>query len=140
MGWISPASLAKAPLLFHAVLETAASLSFALQPERQLPGANEDARAVLLNYSGLLLSTNILAVLFAWRTGFDDATRLVAACLAVYHVFPILRASVKIRRGIGLKPGEKARVLGGPQIHAMVHGACLVGLILAALLGTGGDI
>ena len=134
-AWALSPAQAKAPLVLHAVLETAASLSFGLQPEKQLPGANEDTRAVLRSYSGALLSTNLLCVVFVWRAGFDDTARLVAACLAVYHIFPILRAVAKIQRGIGLKKGEKARVLGGPQIHMIVHSLCFSGLVLAALLG-----
>ncbi len=61
----------------------------------------------------------------------------MAGSLAGYHVFPILRAWSKIQRGIGIKQGEKAKVLGGAYIHLLVHVACLIGLVLAALLGHG---
>ncbi|KAH8884629.1 hypothetical protein GQ53DRAFT_751903 [Thozetella sp. PMI_491] len=131
MSW----SIAKAPLVYHALLETAAALSYALQPEAQLPGASDDTKAVLLNYSGLLVSTNVLAAAFAWRPGFDGATRLVVGSLAIYHVFPIFRARAKIQREAALRKGEKSKVLGGPQLHIIVHGLCLASLVSAAVYG-----
>jgi hypothetical protein len=127
--------LAKLPLLFHALLETAAALSFTLKPTGQLPAASPEARLILRSYGGLLLSSSILCAAFCLRPGFDSATRLVAGSTAVYHVFPIGRAYVRLRRGGGKKEGQ---VLGGSAVHLVVHVLAVVGLGLSAAYGEEG--
>jgi uncharacterized membrane protein len=124
--------LSKLPLLFHALLETAAALSFTLQPQVQLPAASEEARLILHSYGGLLLSSAILCAGFFLRPGFDSATRLVAGSMAVYHLFPIWRAYVRLQRG----RAKEGRALGGPFVHLVVHVVALVGLVLSAVYGS----
>ncbi|OIW24474.1 hypothetical protein CONLIGDRAFT_98254 [Coniochaeta ligniaria NRRL 30616] len=124
----------KLPLLLHALLETAAALSFVLTPAAQLPGASPEARLILRSYGGLLLSSSILCLGFFLRPGFDSAARLVAGSMAVYHFFPIGRACVRLRRG----RAEGGRVLGGPAVHLVVHLVAVVGLGLSAVYGRDG--
>jgi hypothetical protein len=126
-------NLAKLPLLLHALIEAAASLSFTLQPRGQLPGASEDARLILRSYGGLLLSSSILCAGFCLRQGFDSATRLVAASMAVYHVFPVARAAVRFSRA-GVEK-ESRKVLGGPMVHLVVHLLAFGGLVGSAVFG-----
>ncbi|KAH8903471.1 hypothetical protein BR93DRAFT_187502 [Coniochaeta sp. PMI_546] len=121
----------KIPLLFHALLETAAALSFTLSPTTQLPAASEEARLILRSYGGLLLSSAVLCAGFVVRPGFDSATRLVAGSMAVYHIFPIGRAYVRLTRG----RAKEGRVLGGPVVHLAVHVVAVVGLGLSAVYG-----
>lgn len=121
----------KIPLLFHALLETAAALSFTLNPTTQLPAASEEARLILRSYGGLLLSSAVLCAGFAVRPGFDSATRLVAGSMAVYHLFPIGRAYVRLTR----RQAKEGRVLGGPVVHLAVHVVAVVGLGLSAVYG-----
>ncbi|ROW13552.1 hypothetical protein VPNG_04370 [Cytospora leucostoma] len=107
-------------LLLHLLVEVPASVSFLLAAPRQLRKHNPSPEAVLIcqSYGGLLLSTNVLCFLFlVYRGGdFDDATAILAASLAVYHVFPIWRAWVRIRSQGGW-PGrgwaQQAETLGG---------------------------
>lgn len=130
---------AKLPLLLHTIIETAAALSFICKPEAQLPAASDDARLILQSYGGLLLSSNVLCVLFLARPGLDSATGLVALGVASYHLWPARRAFVRIRRGIGIGIGaeqrRQARVLGGPAVHFVVHVVCFVALMGTGLVG-----
>jgi hypothetical protein len=126
-------TLLKIPLLFHALLEAAAALSFILNPAVQLPSATSDieTRLILRSYGGLLLSSSILCAGFYLRPGFDEATRLVSGAMAVYHLFPIGRSWTRLQMG-RVKGGK---VFGGPSVHLVVHLVALVGLGAAALWG-----
>ncbi|KAK1767828.1 hypothetical protein QBC33DRAFT_558658 [Phialemonium atrogriseum] len=128
---------AKLPLLLHTIIETAAALSFICKPEAQLPAASDDARLILQSYGGLLLSSNILCVLFLARPGLDSATGLVALGVASYHLWPARRAFVRIHRGIGIGAEQRrqTRVLGGPSFHFVVHVVCFVALMGTGLVG-----
>lgn len=129
-------SLSKTPLLLHAILETLASLSFTFNSTAQLPSTATDleARLILRSYGGLLFSTSILCGGFYFREAFDDATRLVAGSMAVYHIFPIARAWDRLRR----ERGEGQKVLGGPGVHLVVHLGLLGGLVWSAVWGRDG--
>lgn len=115
-------------LVLHLLVEIPASLSFLLGARKQLRDPNPSPEAVLVcqSYGGLLLSTNVLCSLFLYygRNGnVDDAKSVVATSLAVYHVFPIWRAWVRIRRqgGPGRGWAQQADVLAGPYVHFVVH-------------------
>jgi hypothetical protein len=124
----SSLSIAKLPLLIHAIGESFAALSFITSPQKQLPGADEQATLILHNYGGLLLSTSLMCGLLFLEPGFDDTARLVTACLGTFHVWPLMRAWTRLRKELGVK-GEQGRVLGGPLVHLGLHGGLLISLL-----------
>ncbi|WYZ35679.1 hypothetical protein EsH8_X_000326 [Colletotrichum jinshuiense] len=89
---------AKLPFLLHAAIETAAAGSFILKPDTQLPNPSVAAQLVLQSLGGLLMSTNLICLIFAARPVFDETSRLVAASLAFWHVWPCHRAYVRLTR------------------------------------------
>ena len=106
------------PFYIHLLLETPASLNFFFRPSNQLALPAPQAHAIIKQYAILLLSSNLVALIFALRE-VDGLSRNVAGALAVYHAAPLVRALA----GIGEERG-----LGGPWVHALVHGVALVGL------------
>lgn len=131
-------------LLLHLLVEVPASVSLLLWAPRQLrePDPNPEAVLICQSYGGLLLSTNVLCFLFLFYRGgdFDDATALLAASLAVYHVFPIWRAWVRIRRQgwPGRGWAQQAETLGGPPVHLVVHVLLFLSLTWVGLRGEKG--
>ncbi|KAG8169817.1 hypothetical protein KVR01_000562 [Diaporthe batatas] len=126
-------------LVFHVLIEAPASLSFLLNAPKQLLESRPSPEAVLVcqSYGGLLVATNVLCLLLLYSRGistFDDASAIVAASLAMYHVMPLRRAWVRIRaRGAGRGWLQQADALGGPYVHFMVHTLLLVSLTWAGL-------
>ncbi|KAI0169266.1 hypothetical protein GGR52DRAFT_574484 [Hypoxylon sp. FL1284] len=116
--------LAKLPFAAHALVETAAALSFIFDPDKQLPGCSVSAKLILRQYGGLLLSTNLICLVILAEPGCTDATRLFAAALGTYHVWPCYRAYARMRHGIRVSRKEQS-TLGGPLLHLIVHLACL---------------
>ncbi|SPQ26846.1 01d33597-6a5b-45c8-b569-b2880772225a [Thermothielavioides terrestris] len=136
------AALLKPALTLHLLIETPAALSFLLFPAAQLPAAAsgsgssvaaDDARLVLRNLGGALLATDLLClVLLLARPAATAHDQPLAAqvclCLGTYHVWPIHRAWVRMRRRrVGKRSGggggeEEKKVLGGPPVHFVVHG------------------
>ncbi|GJD00962.1 hypothetical protein ColKHC_09787 [Colletotrichum higginsianum] len=88
---------AKLPFLLHVAIETAAACSFILNPASQLPAPTTAVRLILQSFGGLLLSTNLTCLIFVARP-FDGTSRLVAASLAFWHVWPCWRAYVRLTR------------------------------------------
>ncbi|KAK4176826.1 hypothetical protein QBC36DRAFT_300807 [Triangularia setosa] len=133
--------LIKLPLLLHLLTEIPACLSFLLVPEAQLPRATPEATLILRNFGGLLLSTNLIALLFILRSHFDCLSALVTLCLGAYHIWPIYRAYSRLRDAKlaqGKKENEKQnKVLGGPVVHFWVHIGCLAALLLSGWYGLG---
>ncbi|OTA62305.1 hypothetical protein K449DRAFT_50915 [Hypoxylon sp. EC38] len=124
--------LAKFPFAIHALVETAAALSFIFSPNKQLPGCNEAAKLILRQYGGLLLSTNLICLIILMEPGFSYMSKLLAAALGTYHIWPCYRAYVRIHHSIELSQDEKA-ALGGPQLHLIVHLICLAVFIWASM-------
>ncbi|KAI1100323.1 hypothetical protein F4804DRAFT_48223 [Jackrogersella minutella] len=116
--------LPKLPFAFHALIETAAALSFIFNPKQQLPGCNAAAKLILCQYGGLLLSTNLICIVVLTEPGFTHTAQLLAAALGTYHIWPCYRAYVRICHTTGT-PSEKKPALGGPRLHLIVHLACL---------------
>ncbi|KAK3994571.1 hypothetical protein QBC44DRAFT_261741 [Cladorrhinum sp. PSN332] len=126
------------PLVIHLLAEIPASLSFLLAPRAQLPSASQDAVLILRNFGGLLMSTNLLAVVFLFRGrggGGDDGNLAgwVLLCLGSYHFWPVWRAWDRMNRlertnkdDGGREKKEQKKVLGGPVVHFGVHLVCLV--------------
>ncbi|KAK3682475.1 hypothetical protein B0T22DRAFT_285106 [Podospora appendiculata] len=127
----------KLSFLLHLLVETGAALSFLLTPTSQLPGASPSARLILRNLGGLLLSTNLLCLVFLAQPGFDATAGQVALCLGSYHVWPIYRAYARLRYGIGMH-GAQGGVFGGPAVHLVAHVACLGALVGMGLVGVWG--
>ncbi|KAL5331803.1 hypothetical protein ACEPPN_001341 [Leptodophora sp. 'Broadleaf-Isolate-01'] len=116
-----------------------AAVSFLSQPQIQLqdPEASEEAVLICHSYAGALLTHDVLCFLFLVVGGsqiFDGTSAMLAASLAVYHVFPMRRAWVRLQRRKGnYKPEEKAA--GGSPGHFVIHGALFWSLVWAAYSG-----
>ncbi|POS78424.1 hypothetical protein DHEL01_v203187 [Diaporthe helianthi] len=127
--------------IFHVLIEVPASLSFLLNAPKQLRESRPSPEAALVcqSYGGLLGATNVLCLLLLYCRGintFDDASAIVAASLAIYHVMPVRRAWVRISaQGAGRGWLQQANALGGPHVHLMVHALLLVALTWAGLHG-----
>ena len=136
----------KWPFAAHAVIETAAALTFLLAPERQLPRCPPAARPILRQYGALLLTSNLvcIAVLLEPGPGFARLPRLIAAALAFYHVWPCFRAYTRLRPAgrrsscSGQDDKRTRSTLGGPAVHLAVHLLCFVMFMSAAIFGSGG--
>ncbi|KAL2760080.1 hypothetical protein ACRALDRAFT_205894 [Sodiomyces alcalophilus JCM 7366] len=115
---------------------TAAAISFILHPDSQLTrpvSSSPAAHLVLQSLGGLLLSTNLVCLVFLARPGFDDTSRLVVASLATWHVWACRRAWLRLTMYVDEDGGgagcEKAagpgatsrRTFGGPAVHLGVH-------------------
>ncbi|GKT49638.1 uncharacterized protein ColSpa_09819 [Colletotrichum spaethianum] len=129
---------AKLPFLLHIAIETAAAYSFILKPANQLPSPSPAAQLVLQSFGGLLLSTNLTCLILVARP-FDETSRLVAAALAFWHVWPCWRAYVRLTRpevdGTRTHKGEVVRkTLGGPAAHLAVHAGMFLLFAGAALV------
>ncbi|TKW57784.1 hypothetical protein CTA1_404 [Colletotrichum tanaceti] len=130
---------AKLPFLLHVAIETAAACSFILNPASQLPAPTAAVRLVLQSFGGLLLSTNLTCLIFVARP-FDGTSKLVAASLAFWHVWPCWRAYVRLTRpdvdgGVKEKDELVRKTLGGPGVHLAVHAGLFLLFVGAALLG-----
>lgn len=130
----------KLPFLLHAIIETAAASSFIFRPDSQLPSPPVAARLVLQSLGGLLLSTNLICLVFVSRPDFDETSRLVAASLSFWHVWPCYRAYVRLTLPAvdGSRGSERTtmtKTLGRPAVHLGVHAMLFVLLVGAALAG-----
>ncbi|KAK0120012.1 hypothetical protein ONS95_011430 [Cadophora gregata] len=106
--------------LIHALLELPASLNFFFRPNEQLSTPVPQAHALIRQYAVLLMSSNIVALIFAFRP-VDETSRRVAGALATYHAAPLVRAVGRITshdEGYG-------KALGGRWVHAVVHAGAL---------------
>ncbi|KAH7346444.1 hypothetical protein BKA65DRAFT_502449 [Rhexocercosporidium sp. MPI-PUGE-AT-0058] len=106
--------------LIHALLELPASLNFFFRPNEQLSSPAPQAHALIRQYAILLLSSNIIALIFAFRP-VDETSGRVAGALAVYHAAPLVRAVGRITS----KEEGYGKGLGGPWVHGVVHAAAL---------------
>ena len=144
----STTTLQTLPFLLHILVETPAALTFILAPSSHLPPAQRPApRAVALVFrslGGLLLATNLLALVFLTRPAGlflagDDSARLVACVYAFWHLWPCYRAAVRLGGGVEGEEEEKdgalgGGVLGGPVVHLGAHGLLLILFVLSAFL------
>ena len=123
------------PFAFHAIIETAAALSFILAPEKQLPNCSPAAKLILRQYGGLLLATNLVCLAVIAQPTFERTGQLIAAALGSYHIWPAYRAYARLQPGavVGDVRVEGAGTLGGPMVHLIVHLLCLGMFIVAAM-------
>jgi hypothetical protein len=124
-----PPSLLKISLWLHILIETPASLNFFLNPSQQLhpstpAPAAAAAEALIRQYALLLLSSNLIALIFAVRP-VDRTSRRVAGALGLYHAGPIVRAASRLLHGEAFFNGG----FGGPATHLGVHVACFLALL-----------
>ncbi|KAF5601910.1 hypothetical protein FPCIR_2151 [Fusarium pseudocircinatum] len=119
------------PFLIHTLIETPAALTFILKPSSQLQPLPPSAALILQSFGGLLLTSNLIALIFI-RRPFDDATRQAALAFSFWHLWPSYRA---YRRMNGYTEEEEeaptTKTLGGPLVHLGVHI-----VLLAMFLGT----
>ncbi|KAI1160670.1 hypothetical protein F5B18DRAFT_631719 [Nemania serpens] len=119
--------------LVHAVVETAAGLSFIIHPEGQLPACTSAGKLILRQYGGLLLASSMVCVVTIADPDISvTTTRLMAVALGSYHVWPCHRALFRMRTEAPSTAKDRS-VLGGPLLHFMVHAICL-GLFLSAAI------
>lgn len=111
------------PFWLHLLIELPASLNFFLRPSEQLSSPAPQAHAVIKQYATLLLSSNLVALVFMFRP-VDGTSANVAGALAIYHLAPLTRATLRLVNG----DGGYGKQLGGPVAHMAVHGACFFGL------------
>ncbi|KAL9021230.1 MAG: hypothetical protein Q9185_001631 [Variospora sp. 1 TL-2023] len=82
------------PFFLHLIVELPASIAFFLNPSMTLSQSQPHAHVVIRQYALLLMSSNIIAYNFIFRSP-DETSASVAAALAVYHaVTPLARRSV----------------------------------------------
>lgn len=123
--------LKRLAFLVHAVVETAAALSFIFYPERQLPTCTPAGKLILRQYGGLLLASSMVCLIIVADPDLSvTTTRWMAVALGSYHVWPCHRALIRIRTE-ALSGAKEESVLGVPLMHLMVHAICL-GLFLSA--------
>ncbi|KAI1278306.1 hypothetical protein F5Y07DRAFT_71757 [Xylaria sp. FL0933] len=126
--------LEKLPFVMHAAVETAAGVSFIVHPERQLPGCAPAAKLILRQYGALLLASSMICfIIIASPACGTTTTRLMAAALGSYHVWPCHRALTRIRDE-ALDEVKGTSVLGGPLVHLLVHSLCLGLFLYAAII------
>ncbi|CZS96654.1 hypothetical protein WAI453_010074 [Rhynchosporium graminicola] len=102
--------------LIHALLEVPAALNFFFRPNEQLSLPAPQAHAIIRQYAVLLMSSNIIALIFAFRP-VDETSRRIAGALAAYHAAPLVRAIARIASS----GGGYGKGLGGPWVHAVLH-------------------
>ncbi|KAI0973483.1 hypothetical protein F4678DRAFT_426879 [Xylaria arbuscula] len=119
--------------VIHAVVETAAGVSFIVHPEGQLPNCTPAAKLILRQYGGLLLASSIICLAVITGLGCSTTTtRVLATALGSYHAWPCYRAFSRIQKESRYEVQETS-ILGGPFVHLLVHLVCL-GLFLYAAI------
>lgn len=114
------------------IVELPASIAFFLNPSMTLSQSQPHAHAVIRQYALLLMSSNIIAYNFIFRSP-DETSASVAAALAVYHVGPLLRAGARV--GGGEARGQSGGGFSSPWVHLIAHLVCLVSLVYETLQG-----
>ncbi|KAJ4190190.1 hypothetical protein NW755_005329 [Fusarium falciforme] len=123
------------PFVIHALVETPAALSFILYPSLHLQPLTPAATLLLQSLGGLLLTSNLIALIFA-RRPFDDVSRQVAIAFAFWHVWPCYRAYTRLSgRGLEGDTPETRSTLGGPVVHLGVHSILLTMFLYTWYLG-----
>lgn len=110
--------LSTAPFLLHTLIETPAALSFILSPTSQLSPCPPEATLILQSFGGLLLSTNLISLIFL-RRNFDETSRNVALAFGLWHLWPCYRAAVRLMRKTD--EAQTVKTLGGPVVHLAAH-------------------
>ncbi|RFU24713.1 hypothetical protein B7463_g11623, partial [Scytalidium lignicola] len=106
-----------------------------------LPPTSQAAIHFLIRqYAILLLSSVLIALIFALRPVVDGTSRNVAGALAIYHLAPLSRAVWRVagsgREVVFGDVNGNGGGLGGPWVHGFVHAVAF--LTLALLWGVDG--
>lgn len=121
--------------LLHSLVSLPASINF-LNIAIHIPfetrlthNSIHQTRPIVFSYALLLLSTAIISLVFAFTAILPGGStrRMLALGMMVYHVGPILRALVRLKRGVGGKE------LGGPMVHLLTHLVVVLALAITAL-------
>ncbi|KAH7019328.1 hypothetical protein EDB80DRAFT_869992 [Ilyonectria destructans] len=89
-----PISVSTSPFLCHILIETPAALTFILRPSSHVSPLPPSAALLLQSLGGLLLASNLIALIFV-RRPLDDVARHVALALAFWHMWPCYRVEEK---------------------------------------------
>ncbi|KAF4345943.1 hypothetical protein FBEOM_85 [Fusarium beomiforme] len=127
-------SEATIPFLIHALIETPAAFTFILKPSSQLQPLPPSAALILQSFGGLLLTSNLIALIFL-RRAFDDATRQAALAFAFWHIWPCWRASRRLSGYTEEGEASTTKTLGGPMVHLGVHAGLLTMFLVAWYFG-----
>jgi hypothetical protein len=112
--------------LQHVAVELPAAITFFVFPDRQLGVHTPVAHAVIRQYALLLVSSVLIALIFAQRPP-DELTGQVAGALAIYHIGPIIRAASKVRRDFWWSV-EGFLIVIEPLSYFFIHLSALVTL------------
>ncbi|KAF7542215.1 hypothetical protein G7Z17_g11785 [Cylindrodendrum hubeiense] len=134
-----PLSLSTTPFLLHILIETPAAITFILRPSSHVSPLPPSAGLIIQSLGGLLLASNLIALIFV-RRPLDGIARQVALALAFWHLWPCYRAVVRLNhRADGeIGRGEAAgtgKTLGGPAVHLAIHSILLVMFLCTWLHG-----
>ncbi len=118
------------PFILHIILESPAVIAFALFPSATLQSKQPEAHPVIRQYALLLLTTVLIAAVFACQPDDTQGTNIhvqrleqqVAGALALYHIGPMTRAAGKII------DGEIRGLQVMPFVHMLSHGVCGIAL------------
>lgn len=113
-------SAATAPFVAHALIETPAAFTFIFKPSSQLQPLPPSAALIVQSFGGLLLATNLIALVFI-RRPFDDVARHVALAFAFWHIWPCYRAYMRMSGYTKEDEASTTKTLGGPVVHLGVH-------------------
>lgn len=130
---MQPITLKSLPFTLHILIEVPAALTFLLYPSLTLVRPQPYAHAVIRQYGFLLLSSNIIASVFAFQIHDRELLDVqimqieawVAGSLALYHLAPLMRATSRM----WLEGGKQKGFVGQPWVHALAHGICLIALM-----------
>ena len=109
--------------VLHVLVEAPAGLNFLFRPDSQLAVPQPHAHPIIRQYALLLFSSCCVAGLSAIRPLDTDARR-VAAALALYHLAPLVRATLRIAYPQTMRDRSLE-----PLTHATAHIACLITLM-----------
>lgn len=116
--------------LLHIIVETPAILGFIFFPSATLQAKQAHAHPVIRQYGLLLLASSLIAssVLNCEApTGtipYGNLQRRIAGALALYHVGPVLRATVRLFRN-----ENQGGAFGSPVLHLVSHACCFTLLL-----------
>ena len=128
MGFTS----SNAGFIIHALIEIPAAINFMLSPSKQLGKPTPHAHAIIRQYALLLLSSVLIALVFASRPA-DELSRYVAGALAIYHIGPAIRSCARLSNQAS---NSEAILFSEAFLYLICHLLCGFYLALTALTST----